>query len=461
LTFPGATLTAPPEPLEEQAARISYFVGRDPAKWRQKAPLFGRVRYRDLYPGIDVEFYGVREQAEFDFVLHPGADPTVISLELEGADRIEQTSSGGLTAHIGGLAVQLRLPRVYQPGIPDSEVEAAFELLAENRIRFRVGEYDATLPLVIDPTLSFSTFLGEINSDNAQDVALDAAGNVYFAGVTHGRNFGEGQGSISAPDLHAFIAKLNRDGTHLEYAVVLGGGLPEEATAITVDSAGNAYAVGSTFSSDFPVTADALQPEFAGGNTDVFVVKISPSGELLYSTYLGGSRQDEGKGIGVDGDGHIAIVGTAISDDFPLLPGALRTFKSGDFHDGFIAKLDIENRVLMASTFLGGTGRDEILDLALDTLGNVVVTGITTSPDFPTSPQAPQPFFAGVTDAFVTKFNPEISEILFSTFLASTWRDALCREIFRSLPGRCSQASSMARLSATCLRPGLQRMVPN
>ncbi len=450
LSFAGANRQARPEPLEPQAARISYFVGKDAAHWRTGVRLFGRVRYREIYPGIDIEFYGRHGRLEFDWIVRPGADPSRIRLQLDGADGIEQTAAGDLTARVGDFPVHLKIPRVYQPeglsrpsdlsqsagkspsGDPEqagdaNEIAGRFRLLADNRIGLELGGYDAARPLIIDPVLSFSTLVGGIYGDNGYDVAVDAQGFVYVTGLTHELGFLHTPGAVTAPagsSVHAFVVKLNPEGSELEYAAVIGGTREDQARAIALDADGNVYLTGTTFSTDFPVTSNALQPQFAGGNIDIFVVKLSADGsELLYSSYLGGQRQEFGNSIAVASDGSVYVAGSTLADDFPVLPDALQPVKRGDNYDAFLVKMDLNAPQLSASTFLGGADRDDILDMALDPTGNVVVTGETVSKDFPTTPDAFQRENGGVTTAFVTKLTPDLSEILFSTYLGGSIDD--------------------------------------
>jgi uncharacterized protein (TIGR03437 family) len=427
LSFVGANPAAEPEPLEQQAARIHYFVGNGPRNRPVGTPGFGRIRYRDIYPGIDVEFYGLRSRPEFDLIVHPGADPSRIRFDLEGADSIEETAAGELVAVAGGLPVRLSIPRIYQPGEPANEIHGTFRTFANGGVGFTVGEHDPARPLVIDPVLSFSTLVGGSYGDNAYDVALDAEGNIYVAGLTHELGFLHTPGAFTSPAgflIHAFVAKLSPDGTELLYAAVIGGSAEDQARAIAVDAAGNVYLTGTTFSTDFPVTDDALQPKFTGGNTDAFVVKLSADGsELLYSSYLGGSRQEFGEGIAVAADGSVFVGGSTLADDFPVLPGALQPVPNSAAHDAFLVKMDLNNPTMLGSTFFGGTSRDEILDLALDPGGNVVVTGITVSKDFPATPGVFQPEHGGVTTAFVSKLTPDLSEIVFSSYLGGSIED--------------------------------------
>jgi uncharacterized protein (TIGR03437 family) len=427
LSFAGANQAAKPELLDRQESRVSYFVGKDRAQWRPASPAFGRIRFRDIYPGIDVEFYGLRDRPEFDLIVHPGADPSRILLQLEGADTVEETAAGELLAVAGGVPVQLKVPRIYQPGGQAEEIRGGFRSRPDGSIGFALAEHDPALPLIIDPVLVFSTLLGGAYGDNAYDIALDPQGNIYVAGLTHEIGFLQTPGAFASPPgslLHLFVAKLNPDGTKLEYAAVIGGGAEDQARAIALDAAGNVYLTGITFSTDFPVTGDALQPNFAGGNTDAFVVKLSADGSrLLYSSYLGGRRQEFGEGIAVAADGSVFVAGSTLADDFPVLPGALQPVTNSDAYDAFLVKMDLDNPALLASTFFGGSDRDEILDLALDTAGNVVVTGVTISKDFPATPGVFQPEHRGVTTAFVSKLTPDLSEIVFSTYLGGSTED--------------------------------------
>jgi uncharacterized protein (TIGR03437 family) len=427
LSFAGSNRAARAEAIEEQSPRIHYFLGAGPKQARAGTNMFARVRYRDIYPGVDVEFYGLRGRPEFDLVVRPGADASLIRIEIDGADRIEETAQGELIAVARGLPVQLTIPRVYQPGRRGQSIGGRFHVQKDGSIGLLIGDHDPALPLVIDPVLTFSTLVGGIYGDNAYDVAVDAQGNIYVAGVTHELGFLHTPGAVTAPPgflSHAFVAKLNPEGTELQYAAVFGGSQDDQARAIAVDAEGNAYVTGSTFSADFPVTPNALQPAFAGGNTDVFVVKISADGsQLLYSSYLGGSRQEFAMGIANDAAGPVFIAGSTLADDFPVLPGAPQPEKTSETYDAFVVKLDLTNPALLGSTFLGGTDRDEIFDLALDPAGNAVVAGMTISRDFPVTPGVFQPVHKGITTAFVAKLNAELSEVLFASFLGGSTED--------------------------------------
>jgi hypothetical protein len=251
-------------------------------------------------------------------------------------------------------------------------------------VSFDVAAYDRSRPLVIDPVLSYSTFLGGSSSEFGLGIGVDGSGNIYLAGPTNSTDFPTVnpiqvvQGG--APLSDAFVAKIKSDGTGLEYSTYLGGDNDDFAGGIAVDAAGNAYIVGLTKSTNFP-TRNALQTQNAGGYDD-FVAKISPAGALVYSTYLGGLGDEINSGVAVDGVGNAYVAGSTSSANFPIR-NALQSIYAGGLHDGFISKISPDGLSLVFSTFLGGSTEDFAYAIALDSSGNIYTTGRTDSPDFP------------------------------------------------------------------------------
>ena len=292
---------------------------------------------------------------------------------------------------------------------------------------FVVGGYDSTKTLVIDPVLIVSTYLGGDYIDGGFDVALDEDGNIYVTGLTRSADFPVSEGAVRAPrgpSFDVFVAKLNPSATALEYGAVIGGLGTDRGSAIAVDEAGNAYVCGTTFASDFPVTANALQKEFAGGTLDAFLFKLNADATALdYSSYLGGSSPDEGHDIALDSEGAVYVVGTTVSDDFRTTAGALRTTKRGNFRDGYVVKLGSSGESLLFATYLGGDGHDEALAVAVDSTGNAHVTGFTSSGDGMTTPDAYQGSFGGDFDAFLVKLDTRGEVIEYGTYLGGSRND--------------------------------------
>jgi hypothetical protein len=314
-------------------------------------------------------------------------------------------------------------------------VDGRYALLADNRIGFDIGAYDPSQPLIIDPVLSYSTYLGGSDEDFAYGIAVDASGNAYVTGRTQSGDFptlGAFQTSYGGGGFYggdAFVAKLNAAGSALVYSTYLGGSNIDLAYGIAVDAAGSAYVAGQTYSSNFPTTPGAFQPVYGGGSDDAFVAKLNVAGSaLVYSTYLGGSSYDftytdVGYGIAVDAAGNAYVTGFTASSDFPTTPGAFQTSRRGD-DDAFVAKLNAAGSALVYSTYLGGSNYDLAGDIAVDASGNAYVSGYTESiesSNFPTTPGAFQPSYGGGTvDAFVTKLNAAGSALVYSTYLGGT-----------------------------------------
>src|SRR5215469_8745543 len=361
--------------------KSNYFIGADPARWRTGVPHFANVRYHSLYPGVDVVYYGHGQALEFDFVVSPGGDPSRIQFGLEGVRCLEIDNQGNLAMHpqgsqvkykngslgtcnqstqIGDQAVvRLHKPDVYQEiGGTRQKITGRYVLLAKNRVGFELGAFDRTRALCIDPVLEYSSYLGGSDDDYAEGIAVDAQGNMYLTGTTRSTNF---------------------------------------PTSLPLKAA-------------------------VGGLSDAFVSKLNPAGDtLIYSTYLGGTNNDDAKAIAVDEVGDAYIAGTTLSTDFPTA-SALQPSFGGGFQDAFVTKLNSDGSALIYSTYLGGSGADLALGLVVDSAHNAYLTGSTDSANFPTA-NAAQSALGGVQDAFVTKVNPSGSILVFSTYLGGSSAD--------------------------------------
>src|SRR3989441_881488 len=258
MKFLGGNPTPHVTGVEELRGGSNYFIGNDPKKWRANVPTYAKVRYQDLYPGIDLVYYGNQRQLEHDFVVSPGADPNAITLAFEGVDGVAIDALGDLVLRAAGSEVRLRQPVVYQEQNGQRAViPTRYVLKAERQVSFEVAAYDATQPLIIDPVLAYSTYLGGSNSDGGSGIAMDAAGNAYVTGNANSTNFPTTTGAFRnglVGFADAFVAKPDPTGSTLLYSTYLGGSNFNDATGIAVDSAGNAYVTGSTFSNDFPTT---------------------------------------------------------------------------------------------------------------------------------------------------------------------------------------------------------------
>jgi hypothetical protein len=360
----NANLAAKVTGQDELAGTSNYFIGNDPSKWRTNVPTYAKVKYEGIYSGIDLVYYGNQRQLEYDFIVVPGADPHRIAFDVTGAKRIRRGAQGDLVFKVGEDEIHWHKPLVYQEKDGTrQEIAAHYAITDTNRVGFEVAKYDTSRPLYIDPLI---------------------------------------------------------------YSTYLGGSGGDDGTGIAVDSAGYTYVVGYTESSDFPTTPGAFQTVCGGGscganNGDVFVAKIDPTGSaLVYSTYLGGSGDDVGSGIAVDSAGNAYVTGETQSTDFPTTPGAFQTTCCG----AFVTKVNATGSALIYSTYLRGNGIASAI--AVDSAGDAYVTG-GAGAGLPTTSGAFQTVYGGgQNDAFVTKFNPTGSDLIYSTYLGgSLWDQGL------------------------------------
>ncbi len=421
---------ANPEPriqgLEELPGKSNYLVGSNPEKWRTNVPTYARVLYTEVYPGVDLVYYGIQGKLEYDFIVAPSANPDTIRLTFEGAEKLDVDAQGDLLLHTQVGPVLFKRPFVYQQtGADSQEIYGSYVVAADRQVSFQLGAYDATRPLIIDPVLVYSTYLGGSGVEAAfSDIAVDPAGNAYVTGVTRLGDFPTAnplqQASGGFED--AFVTKLNPTGSALVYSTYLGGSSIDLGVSIAIDPIGNAYVAGYTASPDFP-TLNALQATLGGG-LDAFVAKLTPDGTALeYSTYLGGSGNDPSFDIAVDSAGSAYLTGLTESADFPAAnPLQLNCVA---LRDAFVTKLNPTGSALVFSTYLCGSGNDIGRGIAIDSAGNTYVTGHTGSANFPTVNPFQPAFAGGIDDGFITKLNPTGSALVYSTYLGGSGFDQL------------------------------------
>jgi hypothetical protein len=446
----GANQRAQVSGRDQLPGKVNYFRGNDPTRWQTQIPTYAKVRYEEVYPGIDLVYYGNPRELEYDFIVAPGAEPDAIALTFDGADTLEVDGDGNLILHTVGGQLTQRAPRVYQEidgvqtNIPGryaldnartTESRSFSGVLGPDRhvVRFDIGRYDPRRPLVIDPVLVYSTYLGGASGDIGYGIAVDSAGSAYVTGSTNSSEFPTTPGAFDTTFdgyIDAFVTKLEASGAALVYSTYLGGASGDLGYGIAVDSAGSAYVTGVTDSSDFPTTPGAFDTTFGGGE-DAFVTKLDASGAALaYSTYLGGasSSASEGRGIAVDSAGSAYVTGSTNSSEFPTTPGAFDTTRGG-FEDAFVTKLEASGAALAYSTYLGGsnplTAADVGSGIAVDGAGSAYVTGWTKSSDFPTTPGAFDTAHSGGSDpdAFVTKLEASGAALAYSTYLGGAGGD--------------------------------------
>jgi len=403
--------------------RSHYLLGSDPSGWRTNVPQFGKVRLSQVYDGIDAVYYGNQGEIEYDFLVAPGIDPRQIRMQFHGAEHIEIEESGDLLLHVAGGTIRQKAPFAYQQhGDSRRTVAAHYYRLAAREFGIELGAYDPSEPLVIDPVLAWSTYLGGNHIDEVKGMAIDGAGHMYVTGWTVSANFPTANAVQPTPgdEVDAFVTKLNADGSALVYSTYLGGFGLDEGEGIAVDSAGQAFIAGFTQSIDFP-TANAFQSARAG-SADAFVTKLNAAGNaLVYSSYLGGAAYERATRIEVDASGNAYVAGYTNSVTFPTA-NALQASYGGGADDAFLTKLNAAGSALVYSTFLGGSGFDLAYGLAVDGSGNAFLAGITNSPNFPTA-NAMQAGLSGVRDAFVAKINAAGNALVYSTYLGGSDED--------------------------------------
>jgi hypothetical protein len=421
-------------PEDRAPDRVHSYQGSDPGRWRTNLPVYRAVRYREAYPGVDLKFYGADGRLEYDVIVKPGADPGQVKLACEGVENLAVNAEGDLVARLadGGELVH-RKPFVYQEIDGQRLVrEGRFQILDREprpAFGFQVAAYDPGHPLVIDPVLAYSTYLGGTFWDMPFGIAVDGKGYAYVTGWKNSADFPvEGRIHVTS-DESVFLVKLTPAG-ELYYTVFLGGNNDDYGTAVAVDKTGNGFITGFTQSHNFPrlyppnsgiYKWGPSNPDFSNG----FVAKFDMDGYLVYSIYLGGGEWDYPTSLAVAADGGVYVGGYTESPKFPYewLPfseNGLHPYRGGG--DGFVAYIPPDVNAQPTSTFLGGTGQDSVTGLVLNAAGAIHVTGNTTSPDFPLNAAA-DGSYGGNGDAFVAKIAPGFKALAYSTYLGGSAGD--------------------------------------
>ena len=398
---------------------VNYFIGNDREKWQTDLPTFECLRYTSVYPGTDLIYYGNNGSLEFDFQLSPGAAPSQIQMRFEGARSLRIDDKGNLIVTANDGHISFQKPVIYQPteGGRKDFVAGNFKIITKDRVRFAVARYDRTRPLIIDPILNYSTYIGEYGE--AMSIAVDENGEAYITGWTD-LEFPTTPGSYQPGPIQSsesqegnicpFVAKFNSSGTALLYSTYLSGSEIDDvyginsAYGIALDANGEAFVVGSTGSTDFPITTGALQTKNNASETTGFVTELNSNGSsLLYSTYLGGSTSTYVNGVAVDASGNAYLTGSTRDTDFPTTTGAFKSTAvikaTAGSNSAFIAKLNPAGTALVYSTYLSGSGADASFAVAVDSAGEAYVGGSTTSSDFPVTSGA----FLGAREAITRR----------------------------------------------------------
>ena len=436
LQFVGATAEPKVEGVNQLPGVVNYYLGRDPSQWHAGIRTYSQVWYQDLYPGVDLLFYGNQRQLEHDFVVAPGGDPDMIALRAHGADALKIDRTGDLVLSMGGGELRLLKPFIYQEVAGERQpIEGGYVLRGEREFGFRVAAYDASQFLIIDPILSYSTYFGGSGDDYAYGIAVDGAENVYLTGATNSTDFpllnpgqpGFGGGGIDCPSddtpyrlcYDAFVTKLNASGTALVYSTYLGLPGDDEGRGIAVDPAGNAYITGL-----ISLNSDSLPDMYI--YKYVQLARLDPDGALTYWISFG-SVASKGLAIAVDSAGRAYVTGEVASSGFPTTAGAIQTERE-ELIDAFVSVIDTSANELVYSTYLGGDGTycemcySAGKGIAVDDAGNIYVTGQAAA-SFPTTTNAYQRTFDGLWKAFVAKIDPTragMAGLVYSTVLGGT-----------------------------------------
>lgn len=432
----------------EQSGKINYLIGNDPAQWRTGMAAFAQVRVEQLYPGVNLVYYGNQQRLEYDFTIAPHANSAQIVIQFTGVDKISVGPQDELILSIGKDEIRQPKPLLYQTvNGAREDISGGYKIVDAHTVAFDIGKYDHSLPLVIDPILSYSTYFGGNYGDTAWAVAVDTNGFVYIAGQTLSTRF-----NMNAPFAttnafqtnflgggvlgDAFVAKFDNLATNPVYITYLGGNADDVIHGLAVDAAGNAYVTGYTDSTNFPTT-NALYKTISGTLNkgvgyypfDAFVAELNTNGtKLIYSTYLGGSQADGAYGIAVDLAGNAYVAGATFSTNFPTTTNALQKHLAcpNSFYynaNAFVTEISAYGTNLIYSSYFGGTNFDEGMGITVDNSNCVYVTGFTASMNFPTTTSAFQQYLNGWTNAFVAKFTPSCTNLVYSTFLGGTNND--------------------------------------
>lgn len=423
---PGANFEA----VAPYSVATEYFT---PA-YRGSVQAYRRLRRHQVYPGVDVVFYGTGRNLEYDFEIAADADPSRIRLRFSGADRLHVDLNGDLQVELAGQTITQRLPAVYQTTASGDRiaVHAEYHLEANQDVRIVLDRFDRSAPLVIDPVISLAAYLNGSKSDTGVAIAHDAQGFVYVAGNTSSTDFpvtANGFSVATAATQNVWVMKLNlaTPANPIVYCTYYGGTAVDSLKGLAVSANGLISITGTTTSTDLATTASALLTKNAGA-TDGFVAEFDPTqsgaASLLYATYLGGAAADEPAGIATV-NGKIYVTGSTLSDNFPIANSVFPGRQGG--REIFVSEIDPTlsgTSSLIFSTYYGGKGTDYGRSIAVDAAGTVYVAGFTYSADLPiTTPVAYQPKYAGGGDGFLLQLNTSLPLILYSTYLGGSKTD--------------------------------------
>jgi hypothetical protein len=393
----------------------NYYLG---SRTITKLQHYSSVRAKNIRPGIDIVYHGNERELEYDLVIHPSADTNALWLRFEGSRPVLADNGDIVLKTVEGEVRQHR-PRVWQEANGQrTEVDCHYVLAKSGDVGFVLSNYNRSVDLIVDPVISYSTYLGGTTSDTVSGIAVDSSGYAYITGSTLSPDFPVTNGTTYQGSQDVFVTKLNSSGTGLVYSTFIGGTGQDTARAIALDNAGNAYVTGSTSSTNFPVTVN----QFPSGE-HAFVLKLGTTGNIVYSTALAGNNFDSGSAIATDASGSAYVTGSTSSTTFPVTAGAYKTTAPGG-GDAFVAKLSANGQISYA-TYLGGSANDAGLAIAVDASGNAFIGGITSSSNFAATLGAYATASAGGDDGFVVKLNPAGSALVYATYLGGASADTV------------------------------------
>jgi Beta-propeller repeat/Putative binding domain, N-terminal/NHL repeat len=392
----------------------NYYLG---ARAITALPHYSSVRGHNIRPGVDIAYHGSGRDLEYDLVIHPGTDVSELRLRFEGS-RPVLADNGDIVLKTSTGEVRQHKPRVWQEAQGQrTEVVCSYDLLESGEVGLSLANYNLSADLIVDPVIGYSTYLSGTGSDNPAGIAVDGNSYAYITGSTSSTDFPVTAGTYQGTG-DVFVTKLNPSGTGLVYSTFIGGTSSDIGRAIAIDNAGSAYVTGYTNSTNFPVTVN----QFTTGQ-HAFALKLSGSGNIVYSTALVGNNFDNGSAIAVDASGSAYVAGVTGSSNFPVTPGSYKTTPGGG-NDAFVAKLNSTGQISYA-TYLGGSGFDSATAIAVDASGNAFVGGTTSSSNFQTTVGAYLTAYAGNNDAFVVKLNPAGSALIYATYLGGSASDSV------------------------------------
>ncbi|UCE23351.1 MAG: SBBP repeat-containing protein [Candidatus Zixiibacteriota bacterium] len=405
-------------------SKCNFFLGNNPARWQADLPNYEAIVYRDVYPGIDLKYYGNDRQLEYDFIVSPGADPSRIQIRYDGAERVSVNGDGQLEVTTAWGTVTEMRPYIYQrDGGGYIVLAGRYRLLSDNSFGFELNDnYDPNLPLIIDPVLTYSSYLGGAYAQYANGVTFDSEGNIVIVGDTRSADFplvNPLQG-VLAGRYDLFVTKINPGTGDILFSTFFGGTETEQFPAVTLDATGNVVVSSYTDSEDIP-TVNPFQSDLLG-DWDAIIFKLSADGStLLFSTYLGGTKVEYAGGIAVDASNNVYVCGITTSFNFPLQNPYCDEISGGDY-DGFVTKFSPSGDALIYSTYLGGRDMEQLRSIAVNASGEAYVVGSTYSDDYPAVNALYQTQINqdGPTDAVITKFTAGGDNLVFSTFIPGT-----------------------------------------